>query len=126
MDIHARGEQAQAIFGEIEQALQAVVSLDADRALRRLALLVRATLRTNYFQLGEDGHPKPYISFKVDSLRPGRPAGAQALPRDLRLVAPGGGGSPALRSGGPGRPALERPARRLPHRGAGPGQGAAG
>ncbi len=67
VDIHARGEQAQAIFGEIEQALQAVVSLDADRALRRLALLVRATLRTNYFQLGEDGHPKPYISFKVDS-----------------------------------------------------------
>ena len=67
VDLGARREHAQAIFGEIEQALQAVVSLDADRALRRLALLVRAALRTNYFQLAEDGCPKPYISFKVDS-----------------------------------------------------------
>jgi glutamate dehydrogenase len=67
VDIEARREHADAIFAEIDDALQAVVSLDADRVLRRLALLVRATLRTNYFQLGQDGCPKPYISFKVDS-----------------------------------------------------------
>ena len=67
VDLAARRQHSDAIFAEIEQALQAVVSLDADRALRRLALLVRACLRTNYFQLGEDGQPKPYISFKVDS-----------------------------------------------------------
>jgi glutamate dehydrogenase len=67
VDVEARREQAEALFGEIDQALQAVVSLDADRVLRRLALVVRAILRTNYFQLDQDGQPKPYISFKVDS-----------------------------------------------------------
>jgi len=35
--------------------------------LRRLALLVGATQRTNFYQPGEDGGPKPYISFKVAS-----------------------------------------------------------
>jgi glutamate dehydrogenase len=67
VDLQARRDQADAIFAEIEQALQAVMSLDADRVLRRLALLVRATVRTNYYQLGEDGGPKPWISFKVES-----------------------------------------------------------
>jgi glutamate dehydrogenase len=67
VDLKARRDQADALFGEIEQALQAVMSLDADRVLRRLALLVRATVRTNYYQLDEDGGPKPWISFKVES-----------------------------------------------------------
>ena len=62
-----RQQQAEAIYAEIEEALQAVVSLDADRVLRRLALLVRAALRTNYYQLDAAGHPKPYISFKIAS-----------------------------------------------------------
>src|SRR4030095_194212 len=35
--------------------------------LRRLALLVGATQRTNFYQPAEDGGPKPYISFKVAS-----------------------------------------------------------
>jgi len=51
----------------IEAALQAVESLDADRALRRLAALAGAIQRTNFYQLGADGRPKPYISFKVAS-----------------------------------------------------------
>src|SRR5690606_30388969 len=34
---------------------------------RRLAALVQATQRTNFYQTGEDGAPKPYISFKVAS-----------------------------------------------------------
>ena len=67
VDADARKHQAEFLFGEIDTALQAVVSLDADRVLRRLALLVRATLRTNYYQHGENGEPKPYISFKVAS-----------------------------------------------------------
>ena len=62
-----RVERAEAVFGEITEALQAVVSLDADRVLRRLALLVRAMKRTNYYQNGEDGAPKPYIAFKLAS-----------------------------------------------------------
>ena len=52
---------------KIDRALQDVASLDHDRALRRLALLVQAIKRTNYYQTGEDGEPKPYISFKIAS-----------------------------------------------------------
>jgi glutamate dehydrogenase len=65
--LEARRDMAEAIFAEIESALQAVVSLDADRVLRRLALVVRAMVRTNYYQLNDQGAPKPYISFKVRS-----------------------------------------------------------
>jgi glutamate dehydrogenase len=63
----ARLVQAEAVMAQIVTALQAVASLDADRVLRRLALLVQAAKRTNFYQLGEDGQPKPYISFKVAS-----------------------------------------------------------
>jgi glutamate dehydrogenase len=50
-----------ALMAEIVEALQAVASLDADRVLRRLALLVGAIKRTNFYA------DKPYISFKVAS-----------------------------------------------------------
>ncbi|ATQ44677.1 NAD-glutamate dehydrogenase [Caulobacter mirabilis] len=67
VDLKARETQAAAVMEEIVQALQAVDSLDHDRVLRRLALLVGAVKRTNFFQPAEDGQPKPYISFKVAS-----------------------------------------------------------
>ncbi|HYD86320.1 MAG TPA: NAD-glutamate dehydrogenase [Vitreimonas sp.] len=51
----------------IEAALNEVVSLDDDRALRRIAHLVKAIRRTNYYQPGPDGQPKAYMSFKIDS-----------------------------------------------------------
>jgi glutamate dehydrogenase len=54
-----------------------------------------------------------------------RTAPAQALSRDLRLGDARRGRASALWSGGPWRPSLVRPPRRLPHRGPGPGQGAA-
>ncbi|WP_374578453.1 NAD-glutamate dehydrogenase [Phenylobacterium sp.] len=66
-DLATRTAQAVKVMDEIVQALQQVDSLDDDRVLRRLALLVGAIKRTNYYQLGEDGRPKPYISFKVAS-----------------------------------------------------------
>lgn len=66
-DLAERTAQAVQVMDEIVQALQQVESLDDDRVLRRLALLVGAIKRTNYYQLGEDGQPKPYISFKVAS-----------------------------------------------------------
>ncbi|MES2035050.1 MAG: NAD-glutamate dehydrogenase [Pseudomonadota bacterium] len=67
VDIKARETQAAAVMDEIVQALQAVDSLDHDRVLRRLALLVGAIKRTNFYQTAEDGEPKPYISFKIAS-----------------------------------------------------------
>ncbi|MGE0661008.1 MAG: NAD-glutamate dehydrogenase domain-containing protein, partial [Reyranellaceae bacterium] len=54
---------------EIATALDGVSSLDDDRMLRRFLNAMTATLRTNYFQPGEDGHAKPWISFKLDSRR---------------------------------------------------------
>ncbi len=51
----------------IEARLMEVASLDEDRALRRIAQLVKAIRRTNYYQIGRDGEPKPYMSFKIDS-----------------------------------------------------------
>ncbi|MFN3521493.1 MAG: NAD-glutamate dehydrogenase [Phenylobacterium sp.] len=62
-----RQAQANAVMAQILEALQRVDSLDEDRVLRRLALLVQAIQRTNFYQTGEDGAPKPYISFKVAS-----------------------------------------------------------
>jgi len=67
VDLKAREIQAAAVMDEIVQALQAVDSLDHDRVLRRLALLVGALKRTNFYQNAEDGGPKPYISFKIAS-----------------------------------------------------------
>jgi glutamate dehydrogenase len=62
-----RQRQAEQAMAGIEEALQAVENLDADRALRRLAALTAAIQRTNFYQPGPDGEPKPYISFKVAS-----------------------------------------------------------
>ncbi|MEL7347080.1 MAG: NAD-glutamate dehydrogenase, partial [Pseudomonadota bacterium] len=62
-----RAERQAEIVAQIEAALDAVPSLDVDRILRRFLNAVLATLRTNAFQLGEDGAPKPYLSFKFDS-----------------------------------------------------------
>ncbi|KQW69202.1 glutamate dehydrogenase [Phenylobacterium sp. Root77] len=66
-DLATRTAQAVKVMDEIVQALQQVDSLDDDRVLRRLALLVGAIKRTNYYQLDADGQVKPYISFKVAS-----------------------------------------------------------
>lgn len=56
-----------AILGELNAGLDAVTNADQDRILRRFVNLVQTTLRTNYFQKAEDGGPKPYLSFKLDS-----------------------------------------------------------
>jgi glutamate dehydrogenase len=66
-DLDARRAQAEAVMAEIVEALQLVESLDDDRVLRRLALLVGAIQRTNFYQRAGDGAVKPYISFKVAS-----------------------------------------------------------
>src|SRR5258705_9792087 len=65
--LQERKVQADAVMAKIVEALQMLESLDDDRVLRRMALLVGATQRTNFYQPGADGGPKPYISFKVAS-----------------------------------------------------------
>jgi glutamate dehydrogenase len=51
----------------VERALDEVQSLDEDRILRAFLLLIRKSLRTNYFQRLPDGEPKPYLSVKLMS-----------------------------------------------------------
>jgi glutamate dehydrogenase len=54
------------LVGRIEADLDDVASLDQDRILRSLLTLVRATLRTNAFQVGPDGEPKGHLAIKLD------------------------------------------------------------
>ena len=42
-------------------------SLDHDRIIRRLANLIMAIQRTNFFQKTPSGAPRPFISFKIAS-----------------------------------------------------------
>jgi glutamate dehydrogenase len=51
----------------VERALDAVQGLDEDRILRSFLLLVRKSLRTNYFQRDPKGEPKGYLSVKLAS-----------------------------------------------------------
>jgi glutamate dehydrogenase len=62
----AHEELGAAIAEEIEGALDAVTSLDEDRILRSFLSMIRATLRTNYYQRTANGTPKPYLSLKFD------------------------------------------------------------
>jgi glutamate dehydrogenase len=69
-----REARVAALEAEIEAGLERVQSLDEDRILRRYLGLLRATLRTNHFQQGAGGRPKPYLSLKFASREvPGLP-----------------------------------------------------
>ncbi|MEM8821370.1 MAG: NAD-glutamate dehydrogenase domain-containing protein, partial [Pseudomonadota bacterium] len=65
-DIAAREAEAAGYVAAIEEALEAVPSLDVDRILRRFLNAIQSTLRTNFYQPGPDG-AKAYLSFKLDS-----------------------------------------------------------
>jgi glutamate dehydrogenase len=62
-----RSARETAILSEIEEQLKSVASLDEDRILRLFTNLVQATIRTNLWQIGQDGHPRPVISFKFEA-----------------------------------------------------------
>ncbi len=62
-----RQTQEAGIAAEIEAALNDVPSLDEDRILRHFVNAVQAALRTNFFQIGEDGRPKQQIAIKYES-----------------------------------------------------------
>jgi glutamate dehydrogenase len=66
----------------IEEALEAVSNLDEDRIIRHYLNLIQSTLRTNFYQPAEDGSPKPYVTFKLDSGN----IDELPLPRPLREI----------------------------------------
>ncbi len=63
----------------LDAELDKVVSLDHDRILRAYLDVVRACLRTNYFQTAAAGIPKDYLAFKLD------PKLISSLPKPLPL-----------------------------------------
>ena len=59
-------ELTEGILEELDGALDKVVSLDEDRILRSFLNLIKATLRTNFFQQAQSGEPHAYVSMKFD------------------------------------------------------------
>jgi glutamate dehydrogenase len=59
-------EQAAELEERLHERIDQVVSLDADRILRAILGLIRATLRTNYYVTDPDGAPRDFISVKVE------------------------------------------------------------
>jgi glutamate dehydrogenase len=64
---------------EINEALEGVDSLSEDRVLRRYVELIKATVRTNYYQTSADGKLKSYMSFKL------RPMALSDMPLPLPM-----------------------------------------
>ncbi|HEX6351610.1 NAD-glutamate dehydrogenase [Actinophytocola sp.] len=63
-DMRARELDTQVV--ELTRMIDEVTSLDADRVLRSLLALIRATLRTNYNVRDEQGQPRSYLAIKLD------------------------------------------------------------
>lgn len=66
LDAEARQQRGDELTDTINAALDDVSSLDQDRILRSYLTLIRATLRTSFFQKVDGGRPKSYVAFKLD------------------------------------------------------------
>ena len=62
-----RDQKQAATRAEIEAALADVSVLDEDRILRRFVNLIESAVRTNFWQIGDDGQPRQTIAFKFES-----------------------------------------------------------
>jgi glutamate dehydrogenase len=74
-----RAEKESALAAKIEEALQAVESLDEDRILRHFVNAVQSAIRSNFFQTDAHGQVKPLIAVKFES----RKLTGLPLPRPL-------------------------------------------
>ncbi|KUO18452.1 NAD-glutamate dehydrogenase [Streptomyces dysideae] len=59
-------EIVDALLEELDAALDQVASLDEDRILRSFLTVIKATLRTNFFQEAGGGQSHDYVSMKFD------------------------------------------------------------
>lgn len=62
-----RAENFANLISEIEKDLDAVTNLDDDKIIHQYIFAIKATLRTNYYQLDYVGRHKNYISIKLYS-----------------------------------------------------------
>ena len=102
----AREAVCDEISARVLDALDAVSSLDHDRIIRAFLAVVKATLRTNFYQPDAEGRPKPHVS---PSSTPRRSPTCRRRARPTRSgsTAPGRGRAPALRRGRPRWTAVE-------------------
>ena len=87
-DIEARRKEAAPVVAEIQKQLEAVATLDADRALRRLLALISATQRTNFYLKDADDRPYRHIAVKIAS-READPLPAPRPYREIFVWSPG-------------------------------------
>ncbi|NMM87460.1 NAD-glutamate dehydrogenase [Rhodococcus sp. SRB_17] len=62
-------ERVAELEAQLRASIDEVLSLDADRILRGMFSLVKATLRTNFYVIDEDGRSRDYLSIKLDPSR---------------------------------------------------------
>lgn len=80
-DNSGRNAEAVKIVKKIEAGLDEVTVLDEDRIIRRFIEVIQSTLRTNYYQAGDDGAAhRPAIAFKLAS------ATMESLPKPRPFV----------------------------------------
>ncbi|MBA2653516.1 MAG: NAD-glutamate dehydrogenase [Gammaproteobacteria bacterium] len=65
--ITKKADKISFIEEELSRELDNVANLDEDRILRRYLEVMKATLRTNYYQQTHEGEYKPYLSLKFNS-----------------------------------------------------------
>ncbi|MFC8384638.1 NAD-glutamate dehydrogenase [Nocardia sp. NPDC057272] len=59
-------EAAAELETRVRAGIDEVVSMDADRILRAILGLIKATLRTNNYVLDDEGRPRDYLALKVE------------------------------------------------------------
>ncbi|TGD74788.1 NAD-glutamate dehydrogenase [Mangrovimicrobium sediminis] len=74
-----RAQREAAVEETILASLEQVENLGQDRIIRQYVRLIKATLRTNFFQQQADGGLKPYLSLKL------RPADIPEVPRPVPM-----------------------------------------
>ena len=114
------------VMTRIEAALDEVANLDEDRILRSYLGLIRATLRTNYFQCGTGRRAEAVRLVQARSAPDSRASRTPAEVRDIRVFATRRRCAPARRIGRARGDSLVGPPRGLSDRGAGAGEGADG
>ncbi len=77
-----REDKSAPVLARIEGALAKVDTLDEDRILRQLLKLIRATVRTNFFQVAANGQHPETIAFKFN----GRELDMAPQPRSYREI----------------------------------------
>ncbi len=124
-DLKGRSEaRAEKLIAAIRSGLDAVTSLDEDRILRAYLTVVRATLRTNFYQPDAGGGTEELRFVQARPAEDSRPAAAAPEVRDLRLRPASRRRAPAHGLCGSRWHPLVRSSRRLPHRSARPDEGA--